>query len=133
VQSNEQAFDEVAAGILDFTNLMHASIGIWEKMVVHREPDDPRSMHNATGMRFAIMGNKTDMMKYNMTNHVAGDVTSYKTITDAAFKASEEEACDKDALKAAFKAAAGEASDKGVLIASQNTSSGAAGCGFCRQ
>ena len=107
MQSNEQAFDEVAAGILDFTNLMHASIGIWEKMVVHREPDDPRSMHNATGMRFAIMGNKTDMMKYNMTNHVAGDVTSYKTITEAA-----------------FKAAAGEASDKGVLIASQNTSSG---------
>ena len=70
-------------------------------MVARREPDDPRSMHSPTGMRFAIMGNKTDMIKYNMTNHVAGDVTLYKTIMDAAFKASEKEASDNAALKAA--------------------------------
>jgi len=54
---------------------MHASIGIWEKMVSRCEPDDLRSMYNPTGMCFAIMGNKTDMNKYNMTNHIAGDVT----------------------------------------------------------
>ena len=81
---------------------MHASIGIWEKMVACREPDDPRSMHNPTDMCFAMMGNKTDMIEYNLTNHVAGDVTSYKTIMDAAFMALEEEASDKAALIAAY-------------------------------
>jgi len=57
---------------------MHASNGImiWEKIVARREPDDPRSMHNPTGMRFAIMGNKTDMIKYNMTNHELGELVS---------------------------------------------------------
>jgi len=129
--SNEQAFDKVAAGIPGLTNPMHVSIGIWEKIVARREPDDPRSMHNPTGMRFAIMGNKTDMIKYNMTNHVSGDVTSYKVIMDAAFMAPEEEASDKAALKAAFKAAEEEVPDKAALIASQNTSSGAPGSGFC--
>jgi len=52
------------------------------------------------------------MIKYNMTNHITGDITSYKTIMDAAFKTSEEEASDKAALIAAFKAAKEEASDK---------------------
>jgi len=104
-------------------------IDIWEKMVARREPDDPRSMYNPTGMCFAIMGNKTDMIKYNMTNHVAG-VISYKTIMDTAFMASEE-VSDKAALIAAFKAAEEEVSDKVTLIASQNTSSSAADGGFC--
>ena len=129
--SNEQAFDEVAAGILGLTNPLHASIGIWEKMVAHREPDDPCSMDNPTGKCFAVMGNKTDMIKYNMTNHVAGDVTLYKTIMNAGCMALEEEAFDKAALKAAFKAAEEEASHKAALIACQITSSGAAGGGFC--
>jgi len=91
-------------------------------MVARREPDDLRSMHSPTGTRFAIMGNKTDMIKYNMSNYVAGDVTSYKTIMDATFKVSEEETSDKVALIAVYKAAEEEASDKAVLIASQNTS-----------
>jgi len=130
--SNEQVFDEVAAGIPDLPNPMHAPIVIWEKMVARREPEDPHSMHHPTGMRFAIMGNKTDMIKYNITNHVAGDVTPYKTIMDAGFKASEKEASDKAALIAAYKAAEEEASDKAALIASQNTSSDAAVSGFCR-
>ena len=110
--SNKQAFDKVAAGIPGLPNPMHASIGIWEKMVARRELDDPRSMHNPTGMRFAIMGNKTDMIKYNMTNHVAGDVTSYKTIMDEVFKASEKEASNKAALIAAYKAAEEEPKKK---------------------
>jgi len=50
---------------------------------------------------------------------------------DTVFKAPEKEASDKVALKSAYKAAEEEASDKAVLIASQNTSSGAAGGGFC--
>jgi len=47
------------------TTPMHASVGIWENMV-----DETRSMHNLTVMHFAVVGNKTDMIKYNMTNHV---------------------------------------------------------------
>jgi len=42
-------------------------------------------------------------------------------------------ASDKAALIATFKAVEEEPSDKTVLIASQNTSSGAAGGGFCLQ
>lgn len=75
--SNEQAFDEVAAGIPGLTNPMEASIGIWEKMVASREPDNPLSMHSPTAMRFVVMGNKSNMTKFNMTNHV--EVLQHRT------------------------------------------------------
>jgi len=66
-----------------------------------------------------------------MTNHVANDVTSYKTIMDASFMASEEEDSDKVAFIATFKGAEEEASDKAALVASQNTSSSDTDSGFC--
>jgi len=95
--SNEQAFDEVAAGIQGLTNPMEASIGIWEKMVASREPDNPLSMHGPTAMRFVMVGNKSNMTKFNMTNHVGGAATSYKSIMDAANTAMNEEAAFKTA------------------------------------
>jgi hypothetical protein len=87
-------------------------------MVASREPDNPLSMHSPTAMRFVVMGNKSNMTKFNMTNHVGGAATSYKSIMDAANTAKNEEASDKSALKAAFK----KAQDQGLLETQNSTS-----------